>query len=193
MDGAQICRSGGYLCCGGPDVGKHRGGGAGDPRHADHLSRQEREVSIQLENKGNDPVLVQSWLDLGDAAVAPSDIRCRSRCRRRFSAWMRTSARWCACYIAANPWPRIGSRCSGSISWKCRPGRRRKLLAVHLPHALESVFPTLLLGRRPGAGSAENALDGGEKPGSIIWKRITPRLISFPVQGRCAGLQPDAD
>lgn len=35
---------------------------------------QEREVSIQLENKGNDPVLVQSWLDLGDATVAPSDI-----------------------------------------------------------------------------------------------------------------------
>lgn len=36
---------------------------------------QEREVSIQLENKGKDPILVQSWLDLGDATVAPSDIQ----------------------------------------------------------------------------------------------------------------------
>ena len=36
---------------------------------------QEREVSIQLENKGQDPILVQSWLDLGDATVAPSDIQ----------------------------------------------------------------------------------------------------------------------
>ncbi|RPE81580.1 fimbria/pilus periplasmic chaperone [Vulcaniibacterium tengchongense] len=31
----------------------------------------EREVTVRLENKGKDPVLVQTWIDAGDASVAP--------------------------------------------------------------------------------------------------------------------------
>lgn len=90
-----------------------------------------KDVTVKMENRGNNPLLVQSWLDDGRDTVNPQELKLPFVVTPPVSRIDPSKGKPYVLHGPSNLWPRIGNRCSGLTSLKCRRKRKMPIAKTH--------------------------------------------------------------
>ena len=81
---------------------------------------QDKEVTVQLNNAGQLPALVQAWLDEGDAAASPEAINVPFTLTPAMFRLDPGNGQALRLLHTGAALPGTGKACTGSMCWKCR-------------------------------------------------------------------------
>lgn len=85
-----------------------------------------KDVIVNLDNRGNKPLLVQTWLDDGRDGVDPQELKLPFVITPRYLVSIHKKDNPYALRIWVAHYLRIGNHCFGLTCWKSRQNQKRK-------------------------------------------------------------------
>lgn len=113
-----------------------------------------KDVTVKMENRGNNPLLVQSWLDDGRDTVNPQELKLPFVVTPPVSRIDPSKGQTVRITWTQQPLTQIGNRCSGLTSLRCRQKQKMPIAKTHcswrFAPALRCFSPGWFAGRSGG-------------------------------------------